>query len=630
MEQIMINSNDTESNMQSAYRYLQRKLQYFYKMLEDQCKKVPNDARQLRYCKYITKFASHFGKEWCMVAGSTTEGTRLRSNMNEGDFDYLIISGVSIPTDALEHREDLPCFVHIRGDKIQHSFSHNLVDGKYLHSRILKEVDREAFKIMRGLFQVFTMPFDSKGKHSHDVDFNREAKPGMCKEHYVGFQLVGEDADNINMRKQDTDMRATNNYFQSVMDSSDLSPSMKSLLTNLLSILAETEPNDESSTAMGQTFGGLIEGAIFDSAIDNPTSFQPKRNKQSTEENDRNYIEDSSSKKVCRVKFNYKSSKDFIAAFPLEGKLKCLEEWRLRILTSDKVLWPSSEIVEKICQSEVYVVAKPAIVKPSADIDFCLGFNQAELILASDLSSDQRLCVLLLKALQKGYLKYYSSLLTTFHWKTAFYHQCGQIDPALFDRHSTILLALESVLAYMIECLDRRYLKHYFLESNLIAHLTETEANEIREKIKETIADPEAALQVYFDMNKENESSKQEEEISMKEMEEMKKRRNDPSNKKPADKIISMMTDLQREASSNDSKLTHAIMDTLYLVIEEETDIPFVRPNTTQKQCSLNDLLAHATSYSTTNFSSRNEKKRALEDLKAKAFATVLSSHRSK
>ncbi|CAC5410472.1 unnamed protein product [Mytilus coruscus] len=237
----------------------------------------------------------------------------------------------------------------------------------------------------------------------------------------------------------------------------------------------------------------------------------------------------------------------------LSRKLKCLEEWSLRILTSDKVLWPSSEAVEKICQSEVYVEAKPAIVKPSADIDFCLGFNQGELILASDLNPDQRLCVLLLKALQKGYLKHYSSVLITFHWKTAFNHQCGHIDPDLSDRRFTILLALECILSYMIECLDRRYLKHNFIESNLIAHLTETEANEIREKIKEIIADPEAGLQVYFDMNKECESSKQEEEITMKEIEELKTRRNDLSNEKQADKIISMMSDLQKVATSNDS-----------------------------------------------------------------------------
>ncbi|XP_071180338.1 uncharacterized protein [Mytilus edulis] len=601
------------SNMQNENWSVQN----FYKMLEDQSQQVPNDARQSRYCKYITKFASHFGKEWCMVVGSTAEKTRLRSNMNEGDFDYLIISGVSIPVEALEHREDLPCFVHVRGDKFKHSFTHNLVNGKYIHSRILKEVDREAFKIMCGLLQVFTMPLVSKGLHYNRVGINRDAKPGMCEEHYVGFQMVGGANEEIYIRKQDTDIRATKKYFQSVMDLSDLSPSMKSLLNNLITVLAEIKPHNKSGTAMYQTFAGLIEAVNSDNAVHNVaklTSFHPK----GTEANDRHYIEDSSGKNVFRIKFNYKSSNDFIAAFPLKGKLKCLEEWRVRILTSDKVLWPSAEAVEKICQSEVYVVAKPAIVNPSADIDFCLGFNQAEIILASNLSSEQRLCFLLLKSLQKGYLKHYFSVLTTFHWKTAFYHQCGQIDPALFDRHSTILLALVSVLSYMIECLDKRYLKHYFLDSNLIANITETEANEIKGKIEEIIKTPEAALRLYFDMNKECKNSKQEEEISMKEIEEMKTRMNNPSNEKQTDTIISLMSDLQKATASDDSKLTQAIVDTLYMVIEEETDIPFVRPETPHQQCSLNDLLAQATIYSTTSFSSKNEKKKALKDLKAK------------
>lgn len=567
-----------------------------------------------------------------MVVGSTTEGTRLRSNINEGDFDYLIISGIVIPVEALEHREDLPCFVNIRGDHDkmqQHSFPHNnLVDQKYLPSRILKEIDIDAFKIMRGLFQVLSMPRVNKGRSTQHAQFNREAKPGMCQEHYAGFQLVDEETDNVYLRKQDTDMKATKDNFQSLMDSSDLSPNMKSFITNLLTILAETIPDDVTSTILGQTFGGLIEGAISDSAGDNPTSSsQPERSQQDTEKNDRHYTEDPSDEKVFRVKFNYKSSKDFIAAFPLDGKLECVEEWKLRVLRSDEVFWPSRDAVDKICQSEVYVVAKPAIVKPCAAIDFCLGFNQAEMILASDLNSDQRLCVLLLKALQKGCLKQYSSVLTTYHWKTAFYHMCEQIDPSLFDRHSTILIALESVLSYMIECLKRRYLKHYFMESNLIAHITETEATEIGGKITEIIADLEAALQIYFDMNKECKSGlKQEEEIPMKEMVELKKRTSDPSSKIPADKVISMMSDLQKGAISDNSLLTTAIMDTLYMVIQEETDIPFVRPNTQQEQSSLNDLLTQAARYSTTNFSTRDERERALDELKAKVFSTVLSS----
>ncbi|XP_063448747.1 uncharacterized protein LOC134728184 isoform X2 [Mytilus trossulus] len=572
------------SNLLSANMDVSKQRESFYKTLEDQNKDVPNDVRQRRYCKYITNFASHFGKERCMVVGSTTEGTRLRSNINEGDFDYLIISGISIPVDALEHRKDLPCFVHIRGDKFQHSFSHNLVDGKYLPSRILKEVDKEAFKIMRGLFHVLTVPRVTKERQTVHAEFNREAKPGMCTEHYAGFEVVGD----------------------------DLTHSMKYRLTELLSMLAETTHNDIFSSTIGQILVGLIVASVGD-----PECSHPKRRKQETEANERRTTDDTSNEKVCRVRFNYKSSKDFIAAFPIDGKLQCLEEWKCRILNSDKVFWPSSEAVDKICQSEVYVVAKPAIVDPCTGIDFCLGFNQAEMILASCLSSDQRLCVLLLKSLQKGYLKKYSSILTTFHWKTAFYHKCEHIDSGLFDRHSTILNALEKVLSYMIDCLERKYLKHYFIESNLIAHITETETNEIKGKIKEIIADPEAALQVYFDMNKECESSKQEEEISMIEMEELKKCKFDTAIRIP--KVLTMMSDLQKEASDG-SSLTKAIFDTLFMVIEEETDIPLKRSDTPQNPM---DLLRKVIIHKTTKFNTREEEKEALGNVRAAGFSLV-------
>ncbi|VDI30507.1 Hypothetical predicted protein [Mytilus galloprovincialis] len=71
--------------------------------------------RQQKYCEYISLFLSHFGQERCMLAGSTEENTRLRLKGDEGDFDYLIISEISIPIECLEYRKNLPCFVYING-----------------------------------------------------------------------------------------------------------------------------------------------------------------------------------------------------------------------------------------------------------------------------------------------------------------------------------------------------------------------------------------------------------------------------------------------------------------------------------------------------------------------------------
>uniref|UniRef100_K1Q3U6 Uncharacterized protein n=1 Tax=Magallana gigas TaxID=29159 RepID=K1Q3U6_MAGGI len=161
------------------------KLESYIKTLEDQSKPVPNDDRQERYCKYITKFASHFGNERVILTGSTIKGLRLRSHKDEGDFDYLIISGITIPEDALEQMKDLPCFVHIRtDDKLKTSFSGSLtVDGKYLHSKVLKEFEvmKEGFPITSGLKPILTAPKISKGRHSKDLEVNLKTKPGTSQ-----------------------------------------------------------------------------------------------------------------------------------------------------------------------------------------------------------------------------------------------------------------------------------------------------------------------------------------------------------------------------------------------------------------------------------------------------------------
>ncbi|XP_062593597.1 uncharacterized protein LOC134255099 [Saccostrea cucullata] len=608
--------------MLQAERYLQTKLKSYYKILEDQSKAVPNDARQIRYCKYITRFASHFGAERCEVVGSTIEGTRLRSHKDEGDYDYLIISGITIPVEALEHREDVPCFVRVLSDKLKVSFSSDLVvDGKYLHSRILKYLDKEAFKIIRGLFHVITVPTQKKG--SEHMEFNREAKPGMTQEHFAGVELLNESSSGGNHYQTEADDRRytgnTDHYFKSVVESSNLTPSMKNLLINLVNMIAESTPQD---TALFHTFGGLIE-AVSSSEVGRSSSPQKlrKHDLQEGAENPDGMYDESARK--CIVRFNYKSSKDFIAAFLIEGKLKCLEEWKQRMMKRETVFWPNPETVEKIYNSEVYIVAKPAIVEPKQSIDFCLGFNQAELILAHSLGADQKLCLLLLKSLQKGFLGSFSKTLTTFHWKTAFYHSCEQIDSSLFDRKSTLLLALNMVLSYMAECLEKGYLRHYFIESNLIAHISPEEATGIREKINEIIQDPEVPLQVYFD--KTDKEKKQTELISEKELRQVKPNDSESAKKSKSHKLIEMWSQFQEASKSDDSKFNKALLDTLYLVLEEETDFDVKIPRTSTQSGGLPQLLAQAAQYRTGNFTDREEKKKALNELRSSALQMLFS-----
>lgn len=607
--------------MLEAERYFQRKLKTFYEILEEQSKSVTNDARQRRYCKYITEFASHFGNERCYVVGSTIEKTRLRSHKDEGDYDYLIISEIPIPLEALEHRKDLPCFVHICNDKLKTPFSGDLVlDGKYLHSRVLKHLDKEAFKITRGLFQVLTTP---KGRHTKHVEINREAKPGTSQQRFAGWQMVGENTDVLYQRQVNptTYFEDTKRYFHSIVEASHMSSNMKGLLCNLFNMIGETIETDEDAIAsLFQTFGGMMEAA---STSDNLSP--PKKQKQHQAEEDEQCNADSNEREFF-VRFNYKSSKDFIPAFALEGKLKCLHEWKQRMITRKEPCWPEPDTIEKIFNSEVYVVAKPAIVNPTTSKDFCLGFNQAELILAESLSPDQKLCMLLLKSLQKGFLGCHSQTLTTFHWKTAFYRMCEQTDPSLFDRKSTILLALNSVLSYMAECLENRYLQHYFIESNLIAHITTTEANEIRSKIREIIKDPEEALQVYFE-KKESEKT-QTEKLSKGDLDQLKQHGTKSAKKDHTDKILTMLSQFQTASESDDSKLTKALLDTIYLVLEEEKDFRDKKTDLSSQEGSVSHLVTQAARYQATNFSNREDKKKALEELRSNAMQMFFTAMR--
>lgn len=98
--------------------------------------------------KGVVNYAFQFGNQLVILTGSTVKGLRLQSLKDEGDYDYLIISGITIH--ALEQRMDLDCFVHIRSDKLKTSFSKGMVvDEKYLLSKVLKEfeVTKESFPI---------------------------------------------------------------------------------------------------------------------------------------------------------------------------------------------------------------------------------------------------------------------------------------------------------------------------------------------------------------------------------------------------------------------------------------------------------------------------------------------------
>lgn len=77
--------------------------------------------------------------------------------------------------------------------------------------------------------------------------------------------------------------------------------------------------------------------------------------------------------------FDYKSGCDFILVFLIKGVLLCLVEWRSRLMEL-KLFWLSCEVIDWIYESEYYVIVKFVIVNLDVRKDFCIGFNNVEMI----------------------------------------------------------------------------------------------------------------------------------------------------------------------------------------------------------------------------------------------------------
>lgn len=546
----------------------------YVQVLREQSRPVKNDWRQHNYCKYITNFASHFGKERCLVVGSTKEGTRLRSRLDEGDYDYLIISDVFIPAEALEYRKEVPCFVHINVEKIQHNFSNaSVIDGKYLNTRLLKGFDDSVFKILRGIYDVLTMPSLIRSYKGVDVKVNKEVKPGYNQVHFSGFEYEDGELGYVQVQ---ADIQAIKEQFRHLLARSDISEDMISVLSNSLSLIEELRPEDISNSLTFQTFGALIEAASGETLSSLYGASQKEDfcdgdtcnpDKMKTDDEQGNL--DTKLKEYITIHYDYKSGRDFIPAFPIKGKLQCLDEWRNRLLES-VVFWPSREIIDQIYGSEYFAIAKPAIINSQINKDFCIGFNNAEMILASSFSDGQRVCFLLLKSLQKGFLKQYSERLTTYHWKSAFYHVSETTETDLFTDTAGIFLVLEKVINYMISCLEKRFLRHYFIKSNLIAHFSEEESHRLSSAIKDILLDPVKTLDVYFS-SRENDG-KLTDHIPNEQLGDLKHQEGDSSRATHAESIVSLISRLQQGTGNDSTKFVEAVIDTLALVVQAEAN----------------------------------------------------------
>ena len=355
------------------------------KRLVEMNKPVFNDERQNKYCHYITLFLSHFGGERCMVAGSTQELTRLRIRQDEGDYDYLVMSEIIITVDALEYRDDLPCFVHINGLRLKDKFpTVALIDDRYLPSSLLSDLRPEAFRHIRDFYHIFTRFGTRRGGDSLHVSLDHRIKPGKTLVSYRDVECPELGIENT----KNKDSKNILEYFHSKMEEESFDGKDEAILNlgKLIDVINQFQNIDNDKNKVEsifvQTFGSVIDALAgndvkhglpkhefdtekskrdetplvqkdgeLDTCKDGASEtecrhsmYQEHTQSELTTDEFCNYKEETTGnalekKSSCNgsdrsrekeeniiLKYRSKASKDFIPAFPISGKPKFLND----------------------------------------------------------------------------------------------------------------------------------------------------------------------------------------------------------------------------------------------------------------------------------------------------------------
>lgn len=490
----MSDNDDDESDVYSA--------QSFDQLIKELLKKsipVTSDLRQNRYCRYINSLLSLYGDERCMLVGSTAEQTRLRSNQDQDDCDYLMISEIQISTKYLQYNDKNPCIVRIDGRELHDELPVELVDGIYLPNKLLKTVRSEAFTALRGLYSFVLLVSMFQGQHTPHIESTSPNKPGtnitnytdwLCDEIPLRPLSIGADADKVyRLCRQ----RIKNSPFLVHMNDNVIEALRK------LTILAKTLSDKHGiGTRYFQYLGPLVNAVIDEINSETEVTNTATNEIATHSDEDLEPLLSTAKEEVIYASYRWKSQKRFIAAFPLDGPPQHLDVWKARVY--DKA-WPGGDVVNSICNKEFFVVCNSISEETSENyVDFCLSYVSAEKELSTYMYPVQRKCLLVIKAFQSCHLEEYSDHLTTFHWNTALYWVSEVADHSVIadDRDHNVLSLVEDVINYMLKSLRKSSLQHYFNSSNITEHLDDITISAIEDKLTEILDDPVDALREFF------------------------------------------------------------------------------------------------------------------------------------
>ena len=482
--------------------------------IEERAKPSKNDIRYERYVEYMNCFIGKFGKEQIHLVGSTGERSKLAYSKDDGDADFLMVSGkLEIPVDKLVQNKYAPCYVWIKADK---ETGFEITQDKYLSTKTLRDVKPELFTILRAICSYVTskmenMPEAEDDDHENVAVLKISSKVGLQTTTYRNLKF-DENIKDIRKRFPNIGGIKSKCIRPERLRDLQIHDHEKKVYRRLYEVAKLAI--SQSGILDYEGIGFFVQTFQEEMLQDNPRYRQRTpngkcSNSQSNREdecllykNDLDCVDaEKSTDAVFRATFTGTSHKDFVPAVQIKGKLECMKNWKERV---EARMWPS-EMVNRIYNKQIFVVARISPVNPNPEKDFCLSFNLPEKEMMHSASPAMMKVFLVMKAFLKGVFESFHERkgkelkLKTYHIKHLFFWLYEEVDvreiqsvPSLLEK---TLKSLESAL------LDKK-LPHYFVESNnMFVEFEDEDFKILLECVYEVMSRPVESLKFYIQLN---------------------------------------------------------------------------------------------------------------------------------
>jgi len=468
-----------------------------------------NDKRYGEYVGLINRLLATIGDERVYLVGSTGENLKLRWSTDSGDADFLMISGrLRVPVENIEQRSDTPRYVWIKGHNLDHRLNGRLIEGRYFPAQLLRTVNPQLFTTLRAIYTIVTAPADfvpgregritTIGVNSRvglarfefrNLVVERNALPPRCHTRPPG-QRSAHVASQLRRRWNGTSIR-------------DNDIRMFSRIVKMVAAARENVSNGQHTGQFGY-FAHMMHEALQRRPLSRETGDEEET---VTFENDLDVDDD----EVITATYEEKSSKDFVPAGVVTGKLQLMRDFKQRM---QKAAWPSAAVVEEIWNNDVFIICRSAPLNPTPEKDCCLGFNLSEIKLSQSMPPVAKKVYIILKSYLKGlFYKRHATLdpnldvrLKSYHAKTALFWTLERFGGEDFWTQSSdeaIIKGIRAVVDFLLACIRTRRLSHFFVvNSNMFDGFKDIDYILSESCLEEIKKDPVGCIECFFEMDR--------------------------------------------------------------------------------------------------------------------------------